>query len=297
MARKTAVVVGSLGVIGRNLVHHLEPQAEWDIVGLSRRTPDFPTRVRAIAVDLLDASDCGAKLCDLTERHARLLLRLPGAPDAGPSTTRRTSPCWRTRSRRSRRPRPGLSASSWSRATRSTASHLGPFKTPAKETDPPHMPPNFYWDQEQWLRERQAASGWTLDGAAPAHRVRLRARQPDEHRHRDRGLCRDLEGARPAPALPGQARRLSTPSTRSPIPSISPAPWSGPRPTPRGANEVFNVTNGDFFRWCNLWPRIAAVFGMPDGPVQTIRLAEFMGDKAPLWRRDAAPPRPAADRL
>ncbi len=66
MARKTAVVVGSLGVIGRNLVHHLEPQDEWDIVGLSRRTPDFPTRMRAIAVDLLDEADCRAKLGDLT---------------------------------------------------------------------------------------------------------------------------------------------------------------------------------------------------------------------------------------
>jgi hypothetical protein len=48
--------------------------------------------------------------------------------------------------------------------------------------------------------------------------------------------------------------------------------------------EVFNVTNSDFFRWCNLWPRIAALFEMPDGPVQTIRLAEFMSDKAPLWQ-------------
>src|SRR5215208_8477597 len=104
MARKTAVVVGSLGVIGRNLVHHLEPQDEWDIVGLSRRTPDFPTRMRAIAVDLLDEADCGAKLGDLTDVthvfYCAFQARRPG-----PSTTPRTSPCWRTPSRRSRRPR------------------------------------------------------------------------------------------------------------------------------------------------------------------------------------------------
>src|SRR5215210_6714593 len=66
MARKTAVIVGSLGVIGRNLVHHLEPQGEWDIVGLSRRTPDFPTRMRPVAVDLLDPADCPAKLAEVT---------------------------------------------------------------------------------------------------------------------------------------------------------------------------------------------------------------------------------------
>ena len=67
MDRKTAVVVGSLGVIGRNFVAHLEDMPEWDIVGLSRRRPDFATRARAISVDLLDPADCEAKLGGLRE--------------------------------------------------------------------------------------------------------------------------------------------------------------------------------------------------------------------------------------
>jgi len=54
---------------------------------------------------------------------------------------------------------------------------------------------------------------------------------------------------------------------------------------PGGANDVFNVTNGDFFRWCNVWPRFAEFFGMEVGPVQTINLTEFMADKEPVWRR------------
>ena len=29
---------------------------------------------------------------------------------------------------------------------------LGPFKTPAREDDPRLMPPNFYYDQEDFLR-------------------------------------------------------------------------------------------------------------------------------------------------
>ena len=32
---------------------------------------------------------------------------------------------------------------------------------------------------------------------------------------------------------------------------------------PRCANQAFNITNGDYFRWCNLWPKIAEVFEMP----------------------------------
>jgi len=45
------------------------------------------------------------------------------------------------------------------------------------------------------------------------------------------------------------------------------------------------VTNGGLFRWEHLWPRLADVFEMECGPVQTIRLAEVMADKEPLWNR------------
>jgi hypothetical protein len=32
--------------------------------------------------------------------------------------------------------------------------HLGPFPTPAREDDPRHMPPNFYYDQQDFIAER-----------------------------------------------------------------------------------------------------------------------------------------------
>ena len=54
---------------------------------------------------------------------------------------------------------------------------------------------------------------------------------------------------------------------------------------PRCAGEIFNVTNGGLFRWQHMWPRIAHMFGVEVGPVQTIRLAEVMADKGPLWDR------------
>ena len=46
-------------------------------------------------------------------------------------------------------------------------SHLGPFKTPAREDDPPHMLPNFYYDQEQWLRSAQVGQNWTWSALRP----------------------------------------------------------------------------------------------------------------------------------
>jgi hypothetical protein len=53
---------------------------------------------------------------------------------------------------------------------------------------------------------------------------------------------------------------------------------------PRCGLEAFNITNGDYFRWKNLWPKLAATFDMAVGDAQTISLTEQMADKAPLWR-------------
>ena len=46
--------------------------------------------------------------------------------------------------------------------------HLGPYKTPAKETDPRHMPPNFYYDQEDYLVARSGGNSWSWAALRPS---------------------------------------------------------------------------------------------------------------------------------
>jgi hypothetical protein len=35
---------------------------------------------------------------------------------------------------------------------------------------------------------------------------------------------------------------------------------------PRCANQIFNIANGDYFRWEHLWPRIPGFFAMEAAP-------------------------------
>jgi hypothetical protein len=92
--------------------------------------------------------------------------------------------------------------------TKYYGSHLGPFKTPARESDPRHIGPNYYFDQIDWLAAFQRCKRWdwvelrpqTLCGFAPGH--------ADESGAGDRGLCRDQQGAWVAAAFPGKAWRL-----------------------------------------------------------------------------------------
>ena len=59
------------------------------------------------------------------------------------------------------------------------------------------------------------------------------------------------------------------------------ATWAATEP--RCADQAYNITNGDTFRWQHVWPKIAAVFDMPGTGPQVHSLVEFMADKAPLW--------------
>ena len=55
MVKRKIVVAGAVGVIGRTIVSHFEKLDDWQVVGLSRTKPDFPTKMQHIPVDLLDA--------------------------------------------------------------------------------------------------------------------------------------------------------------------------------------------------------------------------------------------------
>ncbi len=60
-----ALLVGSLGVVGRGLVSHLLSLPDWDVVALSRRAMEAAGRLRSISVDLLDWAQCQAALGEL----------------------------------------------------------------------------------------------------------------------------------------------------------------------------------------------------------------------------------------
>jgi nucleoside-diphosphate-sugar epimerase len=49
------------------------------------------------------------------------------------------------------------------------------------------------------------------------------------------------------------------------------------------ANEAYNVTNGDTFRWEQLWPELARFFGVAQGPVDTLDLIQFIEENAQTW--------------
>lgn len=282
MAQNHALVIGGRGVIGRTLVQELTRTPGWRVTAVSRQPAGFATSARFVAVDLLDAAaarEALGGLSDVThlfyaglhgglasENVAGNLALLVNAVDAVEPAAA------------------GLRHICLMQGGKAYGRHLGPFRTPAKETHPRHMPPNFYYDQQDFLVERQRGRAWTWSAlrpelvCGPALGVPLNLMLlvgVYAAISRELGLPLRFPGSERAYGVLGQVTDAGL-LARATI-------WAAT--SPAAENQVFNLTNGDAFRWCDAWPALAAHLGMECAPPQKIPLATFMADKAGVWER------------
>src|SRR3990170_8839706 len=149
-AMPTAAVVGAQGVIGRYIVEKLAALPDWNVIGLSRRKGTDAPRVKHISVDLLDPADAKAKLAGLNDVTHTFFAAFqagsgPAADYAKNIAANRdllvnsVTPIDKASSK--------LERVVLVTGTKYYGSHLGPFKTPAREDDPRHAGANYYFDQ------------------------------------------------------------------------------------------------------------------------------------------------------
>jgi nucleoside-diphosphate-sugar epimerase len=134
--------------------------------------------------------------------------------------------------------------------------HLGPYKTPAKETDPRHMPPNFYYNQEDYLKQRSAGKAWSWTALRPSSICGFAVGNPMNLATVIAvyaALCKEM--GLPF-RFPGSAAAYHTVMEMTDAELLAKAiVWAGEND--RCDGQAFNITNGDFNRWENIWPRLA----------------------------------------
>jgi hypothetical protein len=97
--------------------------------------------------------------------------------------------------------------------------HLGPLKTPMRETDPRHMPPNYYFDQIDWLTayQRGKERNWvelrpqTLCGFSPGSPMSILPASVYAAISRELGLPLSPGGPQPCTALVASGERHQGP--------------------------------------------------------------------------------------
>jgi nucleoside-diphosphate-sugar epimerase len=285
MNRKV-LIAGAQGVIGRAAALRLAGQPDTEVFGLSRRTGPPMSGVKAVSVDLLDPGqvhDRLSRIRDVThivfaayiekqtaaEKSAFNVAILRNLLDAVEASS------------------PALRHITFYQGGKAYGADLGPFKTPAREEDPRLMPPNFYYDQEDLLRERQQGKPWSFTALRPEAVCGFAVGNPMNLLTVIAvyaSISKELGIPLRFPGTEAAYRALYQVSSADILAEA--ADWAGTSAQAR--NQIFNLTNGDQFRWQHLWPKIAGMFGMEWADPIPMPLAAYMADKGPLWERMSA---------
>lgn len=278
---KKALVAGALGVSGRALVQHLVSLEDWEVIGLSRRSPEFQSPARHIAIDLLNRSEVDACLDSLGGvTHVFYAALQPGSNffDEIPPNVAMLRNIVEAAERSSSLFRKVVLLE----GAKYYGAHLGTYKTPAREDDPRHVPPNFYYDQEDYLKERSAGKGWSWTALRPSSICGFAVGNPMNLATVIAvygSFCKEL--GLPL-RFPGSAGAYGLIMEMTDADLLAKAMvWVALED--RCDGEAFNITNGDFGRWENVWPKLAQFFEIPYASPQRLPLAQFMSDKEPLW--------------
>lgn len=290
MTTKTVLVAGATGLVGHAAMQHFAGLADTQVIAVSRRKPAETFGARFISVDLQDRAKCAeifGAMPEVTHVVYAALYEKPGLV-AG----------WREGDqiaindamlRNLMDPllgvAKGLRHVSLLQGTKAYGSHVRPMKYPAREDrDEARDVPNFYWQQEDYIRKRQQGQAWAFTifrpvlicgyslGAAmnliPAIGVYAAfMKERGEPLHYPGGPGR-VSQAVDAGLL---ARAMA---------------WAGESDNAWG--EAFNVANGDVFSWPNVWPAIAEAVGMKVGEDRPLSMQAEVAPREDEWQRIVA---------
>jgi nucleoside-diphosphate-sugar epimerase len=281
MAAHHALVTGAHGIVGLNLVQELASREDWKVSATGRRASLPVPDVEYIAADLTDAdrlraalSGCGTvthlffgafrynadPFEEIAVNMAILENTLDALAAAGAKLQRVVN----------------------YQGGKAYGALMGNVRAPAKESDPRVPGPLFYYEQEDMLYERGARDGFATTILRPDYvqGIGLGSYVSIVNTLAAYGtVCRALgqplyfpggEAAFHALFQMTDARLLARGSI-----------WAALEP--HSENRVYNITNGDLFRWANVWERVADYFGVPAGRPLAMDMGLFMRGQDALW--------------
>jgi nucleoside-diphosphate-sugar epimerase len=282
---KTILIAGASGLVGFAAAKHFAHQPGWNVIGVSRRRPEGLDGVELVSVDLDDrarSADVFGRMRDVTHVIYAALYEKPGLFRG-----------WRERDQMERNLRMlehlfeplcsaarGLEHVTLLQGTKAYGAHLKPIPIPAKERAPRDPHENFYWLQEDYLREWQRGASWRFTILRPqvifgeslgSHMNMIPAIGVYAALLREAGQPLSFPGGPPWVREAVDADLLARACE-----------WAATAPA--CANETFNINNGDVFEWRHVWPDIADALGMEVGPDRPMSLATDMPAREAQWR-------------
>ena len=292
MTAKTVLVAGATGLVGYACLKHFAAQAGCEVIAVSRRQPDTLYGARWYPLDLADAAACAAlapQLAGVTHLVYAALYERPGlvAGWREDEQIRLNEAMLRNLFAPLERVAPKLRHVALLQGTKAYGVHVRPLTVPARENrSEMHEQPNFYWNQERFIRASQQGKSWSWSILRPVLIV-------GESVGSAMNVVPALgvyaaimrRAGKSALDYPGGVGRVAQAVDADLLARA--IAWSGE--SEKAANEIFNVTNGDVFVWPNVWPAIAEAFGMAPGIHVPLALDSEIRPREAAWaeiRRD-----------
>ncbi len=285
--KNKVLVAGASGLIGVAAIEAFL-SAGWDVVGISRRKPALPSgrSFDFISVDLRAehaAREALSSLSDVT--HVAYAAIYENANDlvrgwSNADQIKINNAMLHNVIEPLVSGGAALKHVSILQGTKAYGVHLHPIAIPARESDPRDDHANFFFDQQDYVRDAGAKHGFTYTVLRPQLVT---------------GETQGALNVLPAIGVYAAIRRekgepFSFPGGPSFVWEAADANLVGQvmvwaAQSPQAANEIFNVTNGDVFEWRSVWPAMAETLGVKLGSDEPASLAAYIKDNADVWSK------------
>lgn len=280
-------IAGASGIVGSAALERFLQRDDWDAVAISRRRPDIDSArdFEHLPLDLRDAAATREgldRLDGVTHLLYAAVYEKPGLI-AGWSEADQmeTNLEMLQNTLGPLLGKGGLEQVTILQGTKAYGIHLHPMPVPARERFPRDDHPNFYWLQEDYLKEQAAEHGfrWTI----------LR---PQLIIGSTIGAVMNLA---PVIGVYGAIRKeldepFSFPGGISYVwelvdSRVVAAACEFAATDPQADGRHFNVTNGEVFEWRNLWPALADQLGLEVGPDEPNSMAQYLPANEEVWNK------------
>jgi nucleoside-diphosphate-sugar epimerase len=277
------LLAGANGIVGRALIDAARRREGFEVLAVSRGALRFLEVDRCLQLDLTDFSACMEAADQLKGATHLVYAAWQPSRDAGEQV--RVNALMFRNLMETMATAPDLAHVTLLQGMKAYGSHLGTFRTPALESDPRHMGHNFYYEQQDDLVRIQAGKSWSwtvlrpvvICGFSLASSMNLTNVLAVYAT-----LCKEMGWPL---RFPGSEKAYGI--LRQFVSSDLVAEailWAAT--APQCANEIFNIANGDHFRWRNLWPRVADWFGLdPTFEEGGIVLGDILPSMEENWER------------
>jgi nucleoside-diphosphate-sugar epimerase len=249
------LVFGALGLVGRAVIEALDARGE-QVIGVSRRTPNFATDAEFISLDLTDAAACERILGGIHDVSHIVFAALYEKNDliAG----------WRDNEQIDINRRMLVNVLdhveptthlTLLQGTKAYGAHLAPMLLPGKEHMPRHPGRNFYWEQEDLVIERSSSAPWTYSIMRPQI-VCGTALGSAMNMVLAIGIYFSVMKALGEPCgFPGTTGFVTEATDAGLLANA--ILWCGN--SEQTAGQTYNVTNGDVLDWNSIWPELLMI--------------------------------------